>query len=125
MFARKEYPSATNNYKITSYENRLKALDMVSLDRRRINSSLTFIYDVIHGHTNCQSIRDDITTDNNSRALRHNEFVKITDKNMKLALKTPIAQMCKYANKAADIFAKSLSRSNFISLVRASKNVFV
>lgn len=125
MFARKEYPSASNNYKITSYDQRLNALEMQSLDRRRINSSITFIYDVIHGLTNCQSIREDLTVDINSRALRHKEYIKITDKNMRLTLKAPLPQMCKSANKVADIFTKSTSRNNFISLIRSSPIVFI
>lgn len=42
----------------------------------------------------------DITTDNNSRALRHNKRIKTSDKNMKQARKTLLPQMCKYANQA-------------------------
>lgn len=59
---------------------------MVSLDRRRINSTITFIQHDINEYTNCQSFRDNVSTDNSSRALRHNEFFKITDKNMKFAV---------------------------------------
>lgn len=75
MFARKELPSASNNYRIPSYEKRLSALEMLSLDRRRI----IFMYDVFD-HTNCQSIRDDVAVDDRRCDLRHSEFVKIIDK---------------------------------------------
>lgn len=125
MFARKEYPSAANNYKITSYDKRLTDLNMVSLDRRRINASITFIYDVIREGMNCQTIRNDLTIDSNIRELRHSEYIKINDKNMKLALKAPLPQMCKNANKVADIFNSSSSRNNFISLLHATPNIFV
>ena len=125
MFARKEYPSVSNNYKITSYDQRLKSLDMVTLDRRRINVSIIFMYDLIHDLINCQSIRNDISVDSNSRTLRHNEYVKIIDKNMKLTLKAQLPQICKNSNRVADIFTQSKSRNNFISLLRASPNVFV
>lgn len=125
MFARKEYPSASNGFQITSYYNRLKALDMVSLDRRRINSSVIFMYDLLHDLTNCQSIRNDVAVNDRSRDLRNTEFVKIIDKKMKLSLKSPLAQTCKFSNKVADIFAKSISRNNFITLLRAVPNVFV
>jgi hypothetical protein len=125
MFARKEYPAAANDYKITSYDNRLSDLSMESLDRRRINTSITFIYDIIHGLSNCPSIRDDIAVDNNSRVLRHNEYIKITDKHMRLALKAPLPQMCRNANKVVDIFINSTNRNNFISRIRSSPNIFV
>lgn len=62
----------------------------------------------------------DITTDNNSRALRHNKRIKTSDKNMKQARKTLLPQMCKYANQA-----EAKSRIDFISLIRGSQHVFV
>lgn len=124
MFARKEYPSVSNNYKITSYDNRLSALSMESLDRRRINASVIFMYDMIHDLINCQSIRNDISVEINSRT-RHSEYIKIIDKDMKLTLKAPLPQMCKFSNKVANIFSESITRNNFISLLRASPNVFV
>lgn len=74
------------------------------------------VYNVIHGHTNRQSIRDDITIDNNSRAPGHNEYIKITDMNMEQAIEAPLPQLCEHANKVADIFAKSKSRIIFMSI---------
>lgn len=47
MFARKMYPSTSNNYKIISYDKRLSALDLLWLGRRRINRGINekqFIY---------------------------------------------------------------------------------
>ena len=122
MFARREYPSASNNYRITSYDKRLSALDMASLGRRRINTSIIYIYDVINGHANCPSIRSGINVNIDNR-FRQNEYIKIIDKNMKLALKLPLTQMCRSANKVADIFTESSSKNNFISKLRATPNV--
>ena len=124
MFARREYPSVSNNFKITSYNHRLSDLEMVSLERRRINTSIIFMYDLIHDHINCQTIRNDITIATNGRT-RHSEFIKVNDKHMKLTLKAPLPQMCRNSNKVASIFTESKSRNNFISLLRASPNVFV
>ena len=39
MFALREYPNASNNYIISSYDQRLLKLEMQSLDIRRINSA--------------------------------------------------------------------------------------
>ena len=118
------YPSAANNYRITPFKERLNALEMVSLDRRRMNSSIIFIYDVINGQANCPTIRRDLIVDTNDRNLRHIDYIKIIDKKMKRALTAPLPYMCKNANKVADIFKESMTRKNFISMLRSSPNVF-
>jgi len=117
MFARKEYPNAQNNYKITSYNQRLAELNMTSLRRRRVNGAVTQLYDIINGTANCPIVRENVSFDR-ERALRHSERIRIVDKHMKLALETPVTQMCKMANRVSDLFISSTSRSNFISSVR-------
>ena len=60
QFARREYRTADNDYQITSYDRRLEALNMSSLERRRVNSSIVFMYDIVNGNVNCPTIRNDI-----------------------------------------------------------------
>jgi ribonuclease P/MRP protein subunit RPP40 len=125
MFVLKEYPSAANNYKITPYSQRLGKLNMTSLNRRRINASILFMYDVLNGLSNCPTIADDLITNANNRNLRRNEFIKINDKSMKLAITSPVPLMCKQSNLVPELFSNSTSRTNFITLVRnISDNVF-
>ena len=125
MFARKEYPSAANNYRITSYKQRLEALKMTTLHRRRINTSVTFIYDILNGNANCPTVRDDITAGMSNRVLRRNEYIKIKDKNMKLALQSPVPHMCRQANLVPDLFTNSASRESFTtSLQKLPDSIF-
>jgi len=119
MFARKEYPTEQNQYKITSYKRRLEDLNMISLRRRRVNSSLTHIYDIINGTANCPLVRENVSF-NQERTRRNSERIKVTDKNMKISLDVPIVQMCKMANTVSDLFVSSTSRTNFISSVRST-----
>ena len=42
MFALREYPNEANNYHISPYEDRLERLNMIKLERRRINIALLF-----------------------------------------------------------------------------------
>lgn len=119
MFALKEYPNAQNNYKITPYKQRLEKLSMSSLNRRRINASNIYLYDVINGNINCPSIRQILSINEGARRLRSNEFVKITDKKMKLTLSAPIPQICKFANMIPAVFTNSTSRANFIKTSRS------
>ena len=122
MFACKEYPSEANNFKITPYDQRLVKLGMSSLSRRRINCSLIFLRDIIHGTMNCPTIKNDIEICTNDLNLRRTDYIKIIDKQMRLAATTPIFQLCRLANKISSIFTTASSRNSFISLVRATSN---
>ena len=117
MFALKEYPSEQNQYRITPYDQRLSNLGMTSLRRRRVNASMTYVYDVLNGTANCPLVRGNITF-NPDRVLRRSERIKITDKRMKLTLEAPITQMCKITNLASDTFVSSTSRKQFVSATR-------
>lgn len=113
MFALKEYPSEANQYRISSYENRLAALSMDSLHRRRINSALIFMFDALNKNIHCPSINQDIQQCSNDLNLRRVESFRVADRHMKLALATPINQMCKFANRIPQNFL--LDRKQFIS----------
>lgn len=122
MFACKEYPSVANNYKITPYDQRLAKLGMISLQRRRINSSLIFLRDILNGNMNCPSIKQDIAVHTNDLNLRQTECFKLTDRQMKLAKTTPINQFCKFANRIPDAFSNETSRSKFITTIRSKSD---
>lgn len=44
MFALRKYPMADNNYQIMPCETRLDELDLIKLDRKRINTTVMFYY---------------------------------------------------------------------------------
>lgn len=77
---------------MTPYKQRLVKLNMSSLNRRRIDASNAFLFDILNSNTNCPSIRRILET--NNRRLRSNECMKITDKKMKLALSALIPEIC-------------------------------
>jgi len=78
MFARREYPSEQNQFKITPYDQRLSDLNMISLRRRRVNASMTYLYDLINGKANCPLLSENVTF-NLERALRHSERLNVID----------------------------------------------
>ena len=117
MYARREYPTARNHYKITPYQQRLSELNMISLRRRRVNASLTFFYDIVCGNAICHTVRNGVSF-NQGRILRHSERFKVNDKRMKLEKGAPITQMCKMANMVPELFTMATSRTNFISSIR-------
>lgn len=117
MYARREFPSIANNFKITPYHQRLAELNMTSLNRRRVNTAITFLYDVIHSNSSCPSIRDAVTLNDNAQNLRRAEQIKINDRALRLSLSAPITQICKFTNQA-QIDINTPNRSAFISMVK-------
>ena len=95
---------------------------MTSLERRRVNASIVFMYDIVNGIANCPNVRNDIAIGNSTRILRHTDYLKIKDKLMIKQTRAQLPQMCNYSNKVADRFKIATSRSNFISLIRSEQS---
>ena len=117
MYAMREYPNQANGYHITPYKDRLSLLGMHSLDRRRINSSIMFIYDLIFDNIHCPSVRSEISFNESIRNLRHTELIKIKNRHLQL---TPLSQMCKYSNLVSELFLQPINRNKFKSILNRS-----
>lgn len=123
MFALKEYPNESNNFHISSFNNRLKRLGMAKLCRRRINYALLFLYDVLNDNIHCPFVRDLFYINANNRNFRNSELFKISDVN--LMQNVPITLICKYANLVKHLFIESSSRLTFKkSLFQLSDDMF-
>lgn len=117
-FALREYPNpALNIYRISPYEDRLKRLDMISLNRRRINNALIFLYDLLNNNVHCPYVKELFYVSPNVRNLRDVERFRIIDPNLSRTSNAPITLICKYANCVKDIFSNATSRNNFKSLL--------
>lgn len=103
MFALNEYPNASNNYRISSYRDRLIKLQMHSLNRRRINSALNFMYDLVNSSDFCTILKNEIVINPNNRNLRRTELVKLTDRKMELAILLPLNKYCRLCNRIPEI----------------------
>lgn len=121
MFTFREYPNVTNNFTIPSYDDRLTRLGMVSLHKRRVNTSMLFFYDLLSNNIHCPRLKDEVTIRENPHNLRAAsvETFVIQDKVLRLADKLPLHQMCKMANKIAGNFINAESRNKFESSLRA------
>lgn len=104
MFALNEYPNESNNYRIDSYSDRLKKLDMHSLHRRRINSAMYFMYDLLNASNFCSNLKNEIVLNPTNRNLRRTEFIKLSDRRMELSLLLPLNRFCRLCNKVPEMF---------------------
>lgn len=122
MYVLREYPNSENNYRISSYNERLSKLNMVSLQRRRVNAAVTFLFDLVHNNVHCPLLYHEIELNNNTRNLRQSEFIIIKDSALKLALTAPITQMCKFSNKVSSVLNLPISRNTFKSKLLSINN---
>ncbi|RYE04832.1 MAG: hypothetical protein EOP33_08405 [Rickettsiaceae bacterium] len=120
MFALREYPNVTNNYKIHSYIDRLSKLNMDSLHKRRTETALVFFYNLINDLIHCPRLKDEIVMNDNSHNLRPHtiEMFKMKDTTLQHANSAPLHQMCKWANKLKEEFQQATSLNNFKTLIR-------
>jgi len=70
MFALREYPNVANNFTIPHYSDRLSRLDMVSLLKRRTETAIMFLYDLINNLVHCPRLKDEIILIDNPHNLR-------------------------------------------------------
>lgn len=126
MYACREYPNEANNYHISPYISRLERLNMISLNRRRINNALLFLYDLLNGNIHCPYVNSLICINPNIRNFRDAERFKITDLNLSRTPNAPITLICKYANLVKNVFIDATSRNNFRNLIsKISDETFV
>lgn len=121
MFVMREYPSAANDFSITSYPDRLQLLEMTSLHRRRTNTAVQYLYDLINDHIHCPRLKSEITINENTRNLRVTsvELFKVKDRMLQMTTSAPVTQICKLANKVKDTFSLSTNRTNFRNNLKA------
>ena len=77
MYALREYPNQSNGYRITPYKERLSLLRMQSLERRRINTSIRFMYDIIYNNIHSPFLKSEVSFNDNRRNLRHTQLLKL------------------------------------------------
>lgn len=122
MYALREYPNASNNYQISSYDSRLNRLNMISVNRRRINNALIFLYDLINDNIHCPFVKDLIYINPNNHNFRNAEYVRISNANLRLMSNAPINLICKYANLIKNLFIEATSRNNFKKLLLETRD---
>lgn len=105
--------NVNNDYQLRPYIERCRELDMVSLNRRRINNSIYFIHDLITGRTSSINLRNQLKFFKITRFTRSPEFIKLKICRLECNNNSAFRSACKLYNLAAlwvDIF---LDRNSF------------
>lgn len=77
LYANRDRYVNQDSYRLRSYVDRCSELNLKSLLRRRTNSAVFFIHDVLTGKINSQFIRDKIDLNDGSRVLRNAPMIRI------------------------------------------------
>ena len=92
---------------------------MDSLHKRRTESALVFLYNLINDLIHCPRLKDEIVLNDNPHNLRLPTFdmFKIRDATLQHASGAPLHQMCNWANKIKEVFQHATSLNNFKTLI--------
>lgn len=91
------------NYRIRPYADRCAELNLQSLARRRANSSIFLVHDVLTGKVNTRDLRERINLYDGSRALRNPAFIRIESNRRDYLTFSPFNFACRLFHLAANL----------------------
>lgn len=105
--------NANNEYQLRPYIERCQEINMVSLNRRHINSSIFFIHDLITGRISSINLRNQLKFFKITRFTRSPEFIKLKTCRLECNNNSSFRSAFKLYNLAALWVDVSLDRNSF------------
>lgn len=112
-----------NPFDMPSYESRCKLINLAGLERRRLNTSTFFIYDLLTGVINSPNLFALLRLHTPSRTLREAQTLRPEFHRTNYGFFEPIAFMSRLFNGVNVIYLASSSRENFRSRIAASSTL--
>lgn len=106
------------------YIDRCTDLRINTLSRRRTNTGILFIYDLIENNIIAPTLNNLITRRTSTYALRRNEFINIPLVTRGYLFNNPFLTMCRNFNKICNIYLDSSSRNEFKSVIESLPDSF-
>lgn len=108
----------TEDFQLRPYSERCGDMKLTSLHRRRINSGIIFIYDLIEKNLISATINEKIKKrEQSTYSLRKKEFLDIPITTKSYQYNNPFLVMCRNFNKISNIFIQSQTRTEFINKI--------
>lgn len=103
-----------------NYETRCAMIAIETLERRRINANLYFIYDLLNGFIDAPHLCNQVVMNEPVRVLRNNgsERIRITTHRTNYGQNAPLNRMSRLYNAIDDHIRLSNNRNNFRSQVK-------
>lgn len=102
-----------DSYRLRPYIDRCAELNLVSLLRRRTDAAVFFIHDILSGKINSPFLRNRITLNNGSRALRNPDLIRIDRCRHAYSTFSPFNFACRLFNIAVRHVDPTLPTTNF------------
>lgn len=113
------------DYRLRPYSERCTNMNLQSLARRRINTGILFIYDLIERNIVAPTLNDRIELrQSNNHNLRHRDFINIPLVTRSYLFNNPFLTMCRNFNKISEIYLSSMNRIDFKQKIEKLSNDF-
>lgn len=100
LYANHNRYTSADSYNLRPYIDRCAELNLQSLVRRRINTAVFFIHDVLIGKINSQSLRDKIVLNTSTRYMRNPPLLRLTSCRNTYSNYSPFNFACRLFNLA-------------------------
>lgn len=111
------------NYRLAPYQERCDKIQLENLARRRINSSIFFIYDLLENNIISSTLNNRIEIKQEPMYnLRKKDFLNIPKCNTNYLQNAPLSRMCTLFNKVADIYKSSITKDEFKKRIKEIPN---
>lgn len=110
----------TNNYVLPPYSDRCKRFNLETLEKRRDNAGIFFIYDILMGFVDSPNLLQLIEFNVPSRRLRAHSLFRPIYHRTNYGINEPMSRMCVLFNSVENIFDFNLSRFMFRVNVRSN-----
>ena len=102
-----------NNYVLRPYRERCEKLEMTSLNRRRVNSTVFWIHKLLSGRIDCPALRNQLDINTGARMLRNSDFMRIKYSRSEYGRNAPLNNACRAFNYAVTKVNPTLPLSQF------------
>ena len=102
-----------NDYVLTPYRERCEELGMASLNRRRVNSAVLWMHQLISGRIDSPYLRSQLDLNTGERALRNPEFIRMKYSRNEYGTNSPFNNACRAFNRAVTIVDPTLPFNAF------------
>ena len=114
IFALRDLGWRRDTYVLPSYEDRLKLLNMETLEKRRSDYDIMFAYDLIKQNIKCGELCNKMTRNQMPpQNLRRRRFLYVTSHTRNYTYNEPISRISRKFNEVSHLFTESVDRRCF------------
>ena len=108
-------------FNLPPYADKCKLLDLSTLERRRFNGSVMFVFDLISGQCKSSKLASLVKFNAPLRQLRSHELLHVGFHRTNYGMFEPISAACRAFNQVSECYVAGISRDSFRIRVNARR----